>query len=67
MMRQLPEEHPSIYKELMEGNCVVKTSAGLFNAVAPDMKLKQSIQRPRRVQVVSLVKRNRKLLRLNRN
>ena len=45
MMRQLPEEHPSIYKELMEGKFVVTTSAGFFNAVAPDMKLEQSIQR----------------------
>ena len=45
MMRQLPEEHPSIYKEFMEGMFVVTTSAGFFNAVAPDMKLEQSIQR----------------------
>ena len=29
----------------MEGRFVVKTSAGFFNAVAPDMKLEQSIQR----------------------
>ena len=28
----------------MEGKFVVKTSAGFFNAVAPDMKLEQGIQ-----------------------
>ena len=28
----------------MERNFVVKTSAGFFNAAAPDMKLEQSIQ-----------------------
>ena len=48
MMRQLPEEHPSIYKEFMEGKFVVKTSADFFNAVEPDMKLEQSIQRSKK-------------------
>ena len=45
MMRRLPEEHPSIYKEFMEGKFVVKTSAGFFSAIAPGMKLERSIQR----------------------
>ena len=39
MMRQLPKEYPSIYKDLMEEKSVVKASASFFNAVAPDMKL----------------------------
>ena len=43
MMRQLPEEHPSIYKSFIEGKFVAKTSAGFFNAVAPNMTLEQSI------------------------
>ena len=45
MMRQLPKEYPSIYKDLMEEKTVVKASASFFNAVAPDMKLEQSNQR----------------------
>ena len=45
MMRQLLEEHPSIYKEFMEGKFVVNSSAGFFNSVTPDMKLEPSIQR----------------------
>ena len=49
MMRQLPEEHPSIFKEFMEGKFLVKTSAGFFNAVAPDIKLEQHIQRSKKV------------------
>ena len=36
------------YIEFMEGKFVVKTSAGFFNAVAPDMKLKQSIQQSKK-------------------
>ena len=32
----------------MEGKFVVKTSAGFFNAVAPDMKLEQSIQQSKK-------------------
>ena len=32
----------------MEGKFVVKTSAGFFNAVAPDMKLEQNIQRSKK-------------------
>ena len=48
MMRQLPEEYPCIYKEFMEGKFVVKTSAGFFSAVVPDMKLEKSIQRSKK-------------------
>ena len=48
MMRHLPEEHPSIHKEFMEGKFIVKTSAGFFKGVAPDMKLVQSIQRSKK-------------------
>ena len=44
-MGKLPHEHPDIYKEFMKGKFVVKTSRGNFNAVAPDMKLEQTIQR----------------------
>ena len=32
----------------MEGRFVVKTYAGFFNAVAPEMKLKQSIQQSKK-------------------
>ena len=45
LMRKLPESHPEIYREFMKGNFVVKTNTGMFNAVAPDMKLEQTIQR----------------------
>ena len=45
IMRRLPETHPDIYREFMQGGFVVKTNAGKFNAVAPDMKLEQTIQR----------------------
>ena len=48
MMHKLPEENLSIYKEFMEGKFVVKIFAGFFNAVVPDMKLEQSIQRSKK-------------------
>ena len=48
MMRHLLEEHPSIYKEFMEGKFVVKASAGFFNPVTPVMKLEPSIQRSKK-------------------
>ena len=44
-MLLLPREHPSIYKKLMRGNFLVKASTDFFNAVTPDTKLEQSIQR----------------------
>ena len=47
-MSNLPHEHPDIYKEFMKGKFVVKTIPGNFNAVAPDMKLEQTIQRSKK-------------------
>ncbi len=37
--------HPEVFQRFMAGQFVVKDRAGCFNAVAPDMKLEQSIQR----------------------
>ena len=37
-MRKLPEKHPEIYKEFMEGKFVVKTKNGNFNAVSPEAR-----------------------------
>ncbi len=37
--------HPEVFHRFMGGQFVVKDHAGCFNAVAPDMKLEQSIQR----------------------
>ena len=48
MMRQLPQTHPQLYKEFSEGKFVVKTLNGNFNAVSPDMKLEQTIQRSKK-------------------
>ena len=44
----------------MEGKFVVKTYAGFFNAVGPEMKLKQSIQQSKKVAggVVGEAKKN---------
>ena len=47
-MRKLEEEHPEIHAEFLKGNFVVKSNAGSFNAVAPDMKLEQTIQRSKK-------------------
>ena len=44
-MRKLPNDHPNIYTEFLNGHFVVKTNTGSFNGVAPDMKLEQTIQR----------------------
>ena len=44
-MRKLPETHPQVYEQFLRGNFVVKTNPGTFNAVSPDMKLEQTIQR----------------------
>ena len=44
-MRKLPDEYPEIYSQFIEGKFVVKTTNGAFNPVAPDMKLKQTINR----------------------
>ena len=47
-MRKLPHEHPDTYEEFMKGKFVVKTNPGNFNAVVPDMKLEQTIQRSKK-------------------
>ena len=44
-MRKLPIYHPEIHVVLMSGHFVVQQINGSFNAVSPDMKLEQSIQR----------------------
>ena len=41
----LEANHPQIFRRFMSGQFVVKDKPGFFNAVAPDMKLEQSIQR----------------------
>ena len=43
-MRKLPQDHPEIYEKFMQGHFVVKQNNRGFNAVAPDMKLEQTIQ-----------------------
>ena len=45
LLKDLKTKHPSLYQRFMKGGFVVKTSAGVFNAVSPDMKLEQTIQR----------------------
>ena len=44
-MRLLPVEHPEIYEKFQQGLFVVRQKPGSFNAVSPDMKLEQTIQR----------------------
>ncbi len=41
----LEAEHPELYRRFMMSEFVVRDHVGSFNAVAPDMKLEQSIQR----------------------
>ena len=41
----LQNVHPEIFQRLLQGQFVVKDHTGFFNAVAPDMKLEQTIQR----------------------
>ena len=38
-MGKLPQDHPEIYEQFMQGHFVVKQNNREFNAVAPDMKL----------------------------
>ena len=47
-MRKLPQDYPEIYKEFMKGKFAVKTKKGRFNAVSPDIKLEQTIQRSKK-------------------
>ena len=44
-MRQLPHEFPEIYNHFKNGEFVLIGKPGAFNAVSPDMKLEQTIQR----------------------
>ena len=48
-MRKLPQDNPEIYKEFIKGKFAVKTEKGSFNAVSPDMKLEQTIQRSKKI------------------
>jgi hypothetical protein len=41
----LQNTHPEIFQRLLQGQFVIKDHTGCFNAVAPDMKLEQTIQR----------------------
>ena len=45
LLKQLKVRHPELYDEFLKGNHVIKTKQGRFNALAPDMKLEQTIQR----------------------
>ena len=45
---KLPQDHPEIYEKLMQGHFVLKQNNREFNAVAPDMKLEQTIQRSKK-------------------
>ena len=60
-MRKHPEDYPQIYKHSTEGKCLVKTNAGYFKSVAPDMKLPESkeylISQKERHTRMSLVRR----------
>ena len=41
----LEVEHPELYRRFVMSEFVVRDSVGSFNAVTPEMKLEQSIQR----------------------
>ena len=47
-MKKLPQGHPEIYEKFMQVHFVVKQNNREFNAVAPDMKLEQTIQRSKK-------------------
>ena len=48
--RQFSDEFPEIYGHFKNGEFVVKGKPGNFNAVSPDMKLEQIIQRSKKSQ-----------------
>ena len=50
-MLKLPELHLNIYTDLMKEKCIVKANDGIINAVVPDTKLEQIIQRSEKLQV----------------
>ena len=58
-MRKLPQDHPEIYVKFMQGHFVVKQNSGEFNAVAPDMKPEQTIQRSKKNVKGSLVRQDK--------
>lgn len=45
LLKSLPTTHPQLYAQFLQGDFVVKTRKGAFNAVSGDMKLEQTIQR----------------------
>ena len=45
---KLPQDHPEIYEKFMQGHFFVKQNNKEFNAVVPDMKLEQTIQRSKK-------------------
>ena len=51
-MGQLSDQFPRIYDHFKNGEFVVKGKPGTFNAVTPDMKLEQTIQRSKKSQSV---------------
>ena len=51
-MGQLSDQFPKIYDHFKNGEFVVKGKPGTFNAVIPDMKLEQTIQRSKKSQSV---------------
>ena len=53
-MRRLPETHPEVYRQFMEGNFVVKRTAGLFKAIAIDLALEQTINHSQKAALASL-------------
>ena len=58
-MRRLPIDHSEIHVMLMSELFVVQQIKGSFNAVSPDMKLEQSIQRSQR-SVHGIIRQTRK-------
>ena len=51
-MGQLSDQFPKIYDHFKNGEFVVQGKPGTFNAVTPDMKLEQTIQRSKKSQSV---------------
>ena len=45
---KLEEEQPELYRRFVQGHFAVRTTLGKFNAVAPDLRLEQSIQRAKK-------------------
>ena len=45
LLKNVKNKLPSLYNTFLVGHFVIKTAAGVFNAVSGDMKLEQTIQR----------------------